>query len=290
MSPAMQRASRARRRSVLARDGCEANRRATTSEPDATGALPSDTAAALAPFSPSIAAAWGTSFMAAFPSHIARSLLARARETRIESGDIFYRGACHDQMAILGLVADGLLRMYLSADNGRRVTINYAGPGAIVGAPALLLAGTERDTERARQPWLMLGGARIFGEALRDTVLLRLSPSQFLRLVRTEVSVAWPLAIYLANRTIESQQMLADDMFLPVQARVARHLVDLAVPQDDVLVVAAGHQEIADAIGSVREVVSRALGHMRDKGLVVRRGNQTILVDVERLAAIASSS
>jgi hypothetical protein len=29
---------------------------------------------------------------------------------------------------------------------------------------------------------------------------------------------------------------------------------------------------------------------MRDAGLVVRRGNQTILVDVERLKALASNS
>jgi CRP-like cAMP-binding protein len=72
-------------------------------------------------------------------------------------------------------------------------------------------------------------------------------------------------------------------MFLPVQARVARHLIDLASLQDDVLVVTAGHQEIADAIGSVREVVSRALGEMRDEGLITRRGNQTILTDVARL-------
>jgi CRP-like cAMP-binding protein len=78
-------------------------------------------------------------------------------------------------------------------------------------------------------------------------------------------------------------------MFLPVQARVARHLIHLAVLQSDVLVVTAGHQEIADAIGSVREVVSRAMGWMREEGLIARRGNQTILTDVARLRVIAAS-
>jgi CRP-like cAMP-binding protein len=250
---------------------------------------PSETEDPFAAFSPTIAEAWQASFMASFPSHIVRALLANARETNIDAGHVFYRGAYHDQMAMLGLVAEGLLRIYLLANNGRQVTLHYAAPGVVVGAPALLLAGTQNDSEQARQLWQMLGGRRIHGDAIRDTRLLRLSPGQFLRLVRTEVSVARPLATFLARQAVAAQQILSDDMFLPVQARVARHLIHLAVLQSDVLVVTAGHQEIADAVGSVREVVSRAMGWMREEGLIARRGNQTILTDVARLRVIAAS-
>jgi CRP-like cAMP-binding protein len=242
-----------------------------------------------AAFSPAIADAWQASFMASCPRHIVRALLANAREKRVEAGEVFYRGAYHDQMAMLGLVAEGLLRIYLLADNGRQVTLHYADPGDIVGAPALLLAGAQSDSDQARRAWQLLGGRKIHGEALRDTLLLRLPPAQFLRLVRTEVSVAWPLATFLAGRAVAAQQILSDDLFLPIQARVARHVIDLAVLQSDVLVVSAGHQEIADAIGSVREVVSRAMGQMREEGLISREGNQTILTDVARLRAIAST-
>jgi CRP-like cAMP-binding protein len=248
-----------------------------------------DTEDPFAGFSPAIADAWRASFMASCPSHIVRALLANAREKRVEAGDVFYRGAYHEQMAMLGLVAEGLLRIYLLADNGRQVTLHYADPGDVVGAPALLLAGAQSDSEQARRPWQLLGGRKIHGEALRDTLLLRLSPGQFLRLVRTEVSLAWPLATFLAGRAIAAQQILSDDLFLPIQARVARHVIDLAVRDDDVLVVSAGHQEIADAIGSVREVVSRAMGQMREEGLIARRGSQTILTDVAGLRAIAST-
>jgi CRP-like cAMP-binding protein len=256
---------------------------------DAGREQPSGTGDPFAAFSPTITEAWQASFMASFPDHIVRALLANARPTKVEAGHVFYRGAYHDQMAMLGLVAEGLLRIYLLADNGRQVTLHYAEPGVVVGAPALLLAGTQNDSEQARQPWQILGGRRIHGEAVRDTLMLRLSPGQFLRLVRTEVSVAWPLATFLARQAVAAQQILSDDMFLPVQARVARHLVDLAVLQHDVLVVTVGHQEIADAIGSVREVVSRAMGEMREAGLITRSGNQTILTDVARLREIAST-
>jgi CRP-like cAMP-binding protein len=250
-----------------------------------SGDIAPETAEALAAFSPAVANAWRASFMAAFPNEVARLLLSSARETRTAAGEIFYRGAYHQQMAMLGLVTEGLFRIYLSADTGRQVTVHYAGPGQVVGAPALLLGGTEHDSERARQAWLMLGGAKVHGEALRASAMLRFSPSQFVRLVRTEASVAWALASYLARRAVESQQLLADDMFQPVHYRVARHIIALAVVEGEHMVVPAGHQEIADAIGSVREVVSRALADMRRDGLVARRGSQTVITDIARLRA-----
>jgi CRP-like cAMP-binding protein len=258
-----------------------------TETADTPGAAP-DLTAAFAAFSPAVAEAWATSFMAPFPSRVTRVLLAEAHETRIKAGDVFYRGAHHDDMAMLALVAEGQLRIYRQTDTGRQVTMLYHYPGAVAGAPALLLGGAQRDTEQARQPWLMLGGRMVYGEALRDTLLLRLSPSQFLRFVRTEAAVAWPLARYLAQRAAAVQQVLTDDMFLSIRARVARHLIDLAVLDDGVLIVSAGHQEIADAIGSVREVASRALGDMRRAGLIARRGDKTVITDIEQLRLIGS--
>jgi CRP-like cAMP-binding protein len=251
-------------------------------------AAAADVSAAFAAFSPSVAEAWASSFMAPFPSHITRHLLVDARETRVSAGDVFYRGAFHEQMAMLALVVEGQLRIYRQTDTGRQVTMIYHYPGAVAGAPALLLGGAPHDTEEARQPWLMLGGRMICGEAVRDTLLLRLSPSRFLQLVRTEAAVAWPLARYLAQRAAIVQQVLIDDMFLSVRARIARHLIDLAVVDDGALTVEAGHQEIADAIGSVREVASRALGDMRRAGLIARRGNKTVITDIEQLRLVGS--
>jgi len=226
--------------------------------------------------------------MALFPSRITRLLLAEARETRVAAGDLFYQGANHEQMAMLALVAEGQLRIFRQTDTGRQVTLLYHYPGAVAGAPALLLGGPQSDTEHARQPWLTLGGSMVYGEAVRDALLVRLSPQQFLRFVRTEASVAWPLAKYLAQRAALTQQVLTDDIFLSIRARVARHLIDLSVLDEGELVVSAGHQEIADAIGSVREVASRALGDMRRAGLIARRGNQTVITDIEQLRLVGS--
>jgi DNA-binding GntR family transcriptional regulator len=53
------------------------------------------------------------------------------------------------------------------------------------------------------------------------------------------------------------------------------------------LVVRISQQEIADSIGSVREVVARALGQLRSAGLIERRGQRTILCNPGALALLA---
>jgi CRP-like cAMP-binding protein len=186
------------------------------------------------------------------------------------------------------LVAAGQLRIYRQTPAGRQVTLMYHFPGALAGLPSLLVRGARDESERARQLWLMLGGTRVYSEALQDSLLLRFSTPQFLHLVQTEAALAWPVAAYLARCEAITEQMLTDDMFLSVRARIARHLIDLAVLDHGVLTVNVGHQEIADAIGSVREVVTRAMRDMRHAGLVSRQGQKTILADVEQLRLIAS--
>jgi CRP-like cAMP-binding protein len=238
-------------------------------------------------FSPSIAAAWRDSRMASFPRRVTDALLEDAREATFKRGEVFYRGPKHGETVTLVLIADGLVRTFIQAETGRRATIRYAGPGELVGAPAVVLGRLGDDQSRER--WRTLGGHNIHGEALWDTVVLKLSPARFLQLAETEVSVASALAITLAYSIVETEQILADGLFLSVRARVARHLMDLARWQDGKLIVDAGQQEIAGAIGSVREVVSRTLVAMRAEGVVESRGGQTLLLDPAKLHAIAAT-
>jgi CRP-like cAMP-binding protein len=179
------------------------------------------------------------------------------------------------------------VRTFIETRDGRRVTIRYAWPGDVVGLPAVVTAGF--GDQNALERWRMYGGHTINGEALRDTLILKLTADPFLRLAQSEVSVAFPLAVSLAYRTVETEQLLSDSLFLSVRARVARHLMDLATWRDGRLVVTARHQEIAEAIGSVREVVSRTLVGMREEGLVARRGGETVLLDPAALHSVAAA-
>lgn len=226
------------------------------------------------------------SFVSTFPPHVTRALLQGASEMTVAAGEVFYRGAEHAETAVLALIVDGLVRTYIRADNGRQVTIRYACSGDIVGVPALVVASAEDDHVRAS--WQIYAGHNLHAEALRDTTALRLSPDRFLDLARSEPSVGYALVRLLAHLTVETEEILEHGLFLSIRARVARHLLDLAVFRDGGLIVAEGHKEIAEAIGSVREVVSRTLVRLREEGIVDRRAGETLLVDPAALHAIAA--
>jgi CRP-like cAMP-binding protein len=206
--------------------------------------------------------AWGESVFAELPDRAARRLLSGAWESRLAAGQVFYRGAHHSEMAMLGVIVDGLVRTFLRGPDGREATIRYSRRGAVVGVPAILLEGATVGVD---------------AQALLDTRVLRLPLGEFRSLAAREAGVAWALARFLAQQVAETQRVLAADVFLDVRSRVASHLLDLAVDEDGALVVPATHQDIADAIGSVREVVSRAMGRMQEERLLERVGSRTVI-------------
>jgi CRP/FNR family transcriptional regulator len=214
--------------------------------------------------------AWNQSALAELPPAAAETLLATSWQAHLPAGKVFYRGAFHTDMAFLGIVIDGLLRTFMNAPNGRQVTIRYAGEGAFIGAPAILLEGTD-----------------VSSDALFDTDVLRLNPQTFRALAQRDAAVAWTVARFLARQESEIREMLASAVFMDIRSRVARHLLDLSVREVSSMVVYASHQDIADAIGSVREVVSRVIKRMQEDGLIGREGSRMIIRDPSGLHAIA---
>lgn len=73
--------------------------------------------------------------------------------------------------------------------------------------------------------------------------------------------------------------------FATVRRRVARHLLDFASEgqRGSELVTAIGRQQLADAVGTVREVVVRALRELREEGLL--RTERARIVILGRLPA-----
>ncbi len=221
--------------------------------------------------SPLARQAWACSFLADVSDHVARELLEDSWEWRLESGQIFYRGAHHADMAMLGIVASGRLRIFVRSSEGRQATVRYAETGAVIGLPAVLS-----------------GGGKIDGEVIADALIVRLSPSRFRELAQRDSQLAYLVARYLAAQLAEAQDLLATDLFTDVRTRVARHLLDLAIVENGRFVVLASHQTIADAIGSVREVVTRSIKSLDAAGLIKREGRSTVLVNPAALHELAS--
>lgn len=226
--------------------------------------------------------AWGRSVFASTPESVSDRLLQGAVEISLEPGQVFYRGAQHESSAGVCLVVRGLLRLYFAAPDGRTLTMRYIGAGQLVGLMGLALDGG------AVSGYPQLASEAVSGDAVRTTRVLRLSNADVLSVARSSAPVALALAREVAAQAMRDQAMLAANLFRSVQSRVALHLLDLSAPDPSgSLVVAASHREIADAIGSVREVVTRALDRLQSEGVISRRSGKLRLVHPERLRQIS---
>ncbi|HWD79934.1 MAG TPA: helix-turn-helix domain-containing protein, partial [Kribbella sp.] len=80
----------------------------------------------------------------------------------------------------------------------------------------------------------------------------------------------------------ENLRQTAVNTFGTVRQRVAAHLLDLASTQQNPrgeLVAHVSQQELADAVGSVREVVARVLREFRQAGLVATAADTVHILD-----------
>jgi CRP-like cAMP-binding protein len=211
--------------------------------------------------------AWQASFLSELPQRVQDDLGAAAFPMTVPVGNVIYRPL--DEACLL-LVVGGLVRVTASSPAGRRAAVRYARAGDCVGIMSVVF--DDQD---------------VTVEAVTRADLRVLSVNKFRQYARTEPEVGWLLARVVGRVANEGFDMMSAIIFHSVRERLARHLLDLAVRREDQLVVTEDQQEMADAIGSVREVVSRTLRDFRERGLVSRNQVGTRLDDADGLYKIS---
>jgi CRP/FNR family transcriptional regulator len=169
-----------------------------------------------------------------------------------------------------------LLRVYLMSLEGRQVTVRYARPGDVLGI-AVLVGGP----------------ANVGVQAVEPSSLFRISQRTLKAAARQDPRVSWAIAEELNRRLYETLEQTAVNAFGTVRQRVAAHLLDLASAQQhphDRLAALVSQQELADAVGSVREVVARVLRDLRIAGVVATSADRVVIVDAARLYAESAGS
>jgi CRP/FNR family transcriptional regulator, cyclic AMP receptor protein len=83
----------------------------------------------------------------------------------------------------------------------------------------------------------------------------------------------------------------AGTTFGSVRQRLSRQLLDLATARqrDAQLVAEVSQQELADAVGTAREVVARTLHDLRAAGLIQTSRRGIVLLDPDRIELAAST-
>lgn len=211
----------------------------------------------------------GGGFLFALPRKAAERLLDEAIRINVPTGAIIYRD---DERPRLIVVVKGLLRVFLSSVDGRQLTVRYARSGDVAGL-ALVIGGPA--------PWSI--------QAMTSSLVVALRVETLRALLATDPGVARACAEELTRQLYWLIDDLSEQAFRSVRQRLAHQLLLLATASPDRdLVVHVGQHELADAIGSVREVVTRKLHQLQEEGLIDVARDEVVIRDPVALAEVAA--
>jgi len=192
------------------------------------------------------------------------SRVAYQRGSKINGGD----GAAPRP----GMVVHGLVRGYLEAEDGREATIGYLRPGDPIAIAGPLMTGWPYNLQ-----------------ALEDTTVLYFDQRQFEAALDSEVALARRVAESLARSLENYAHTLRGLAFGRVRQRVAEHLISLASRDSHGRLVAGVTQQgLADAVGSVRDVVARSLADFVASGLVGTSNGRVEIFNEDALRQVAT--
>lgn len=170
------------------------------------------------------------------------------------------------------LIESGLARAFWSLPDGRQTTIAITRPKELIGATSSI----------SWAPW-------IFMQVITESTLTVLDPEVLRKLAATQLEVATAISRHLAMRLRDSYRLIAVRTLGNIRERMAYDLLDRAARSQLVvgrLEVMATQEDLADSIGSSREVMSRALRDLRAEGILETAPGVIRVLDPARLAAI----
>jgi CRP/FNR family cyclic AMP-dependent transcriptional regulator len=199
-----------------------------------------------------------------------REVLAGSRMVRYEAGT---EANLPQQPDFAIVVQQGLFRVYIAGAGGRQATAYYIHVGQLVGK------GLVRDQ-----------ATNTHMQAVTDGVATSLDVELLRSLVHVDAEVSFAVLTYYQSLLAHSTRIIGVRSLGDVTERLAFDLLDRACAnqlRSGRLVVRTSQQQLADSIGSVREVVARSLSKLRDERIVATGPSVVRVLDVERLEAIA---
>ena len=182
-----------------------------------------------------------------------------------------------DSAEKFGVVVAGKARVFSLSADGRRVSLETVGPGEPLAALAALSGG--------RYPFNI--------DAITASTIAWLPSTALLELLDREPGVARDLVRDLAGRVVHFTSVV-QSLTLDVPSRLARYLFQRALqtgrstPSGLTIGLGMKKNELAEALGTVPETLSRAFARLKSDGIIEVRGSEVIVLDMRALAALGS--
>jgi CRP/FNR family transcriptional regulator len=199
--------------------------------------------------------------LAQLPAHVQRAVREDARPVAVRAGTTLFdvEGACSQFV----LLTAGSIRVVKPAASGREILLYRVLPGDSCILTASCLLGHSGYPAR--------------GEAETDVQGVVLSAAFFNRLVQESAPFREFVFRFFTDRIVRLMALVEGVAFGQLDQRLANAL--LARSSDGRTQVETTHQQLADEVGSVREVVSRTLKEFETRGLVQLERGQIRLLD-----------
>jgi CRP-like cAMP-binding protein len=208
-------------------------------------------------------------FLALLPEARRRQLLIGSTRADIAAGTVPFRP---QDPPLAFLVVRGLVRVYRSLPDGRQDTVAFIHSSELVGGTTI--AGKT---------------ASAFVQVVVDSTLTILDVEMVRKLAAIHIDVVAGVARHLAIQLDHAFRLISIRSLGDIREQLAYDLLERACQcqlANGRLEVRATHAELADSIGSSREVVSRALKGLRAAGVVATAPGLVRIVEPIRLAGI----
>ncbi len=222
-----------------------------------------------------IAALRRTALFGELPEPELNALAERAIERRLNRNEILF--VAGDEAAGLFVIVSGALRAFREGVDGREQVIHVERAGATIAELPVFDDKPYPSTVAAEEDALVLFLAK------RDVKCLCISNPE----------IALSALKLMAGRLRKCAELVEALSLREVDQRLARWLLAEArvrgnrTPDGIVLTLVLTNQQIAARIGSVREVVSRALARLQQNGLITVDGRNITLSDEKALEVFA---
>jgi CRP/FNR family transcriptional regulator, anaerobic regulatory protein len=206
-----------------------------------------------------------------WPARERESLLDSLAEREVPAGTVIARDG--DTCQSLPFVLSGGLRVYRRGESGREITLYR-----VLAGQTCVLSAACADPFRAKS-----FAFPVTAEAEEDTRAVFMPLASLKRAFELGQSFRAYVFSQLYSRMSEVIELVDEVAFRHVDERLALFLREQAAPDGS---LRSTHQELADHLGTSREVVSRILKDWESRGgLELGRGEISLLRDFDRVAA-----
>lgn len=205
------------------------------------------------------------------PQSALEDLEARSRSSRFKAGEVIYIPI--DRAEAVLILVSGQVKLCHMTPDGKESILAFIEPGELFGEMSLVGADSREELAIA---------------TCISTIVL-VPRDAFQTLMNDHAQLALGITQLLGFRRLRIERRLKSLLFRSSRDRLLQLLIELAqehgnpTSQGVEIRLKLSHQDLANIIGSTRETVTTALGHLQAEGLVLLGRQRVTVCSIERL-------